>query len=233
MQEKQYEVSVVVPNHTRSIEAIRASVPRNVELFEVYLGMERSRQRNIGIMHSKGKYLLILDSDQSISEGLIDECLELMEQGYSALYIPEVIVASSFFGRVRAFERWFYTGTAVDVPRFVRRDCCPLFNEDLNGPEDADFGNRIKGERAVTRGVLYHHDDISFVEYCRKKTYYTKSMARYKELWPDDPCLSLRYRCWTVFTEKGKWKMLLRHPILALGIVFVLLTRGIIYYANK
>jgi glycosyltransferase involved in cell wall biosynthesis len=230
LEEKYYTVSVIVPNHNRSIDAIRASVPRNVELFEVYLGMERSRQRNIGIMHSKGKYLLILDSDQSISEGLIDECLELMEQGYSALYIPEVIVASSFFGRVRAFEREFYTGTAIDVPRFVRRDCCPLFNEDLNGPEDADFGNRIKGERAVTRGVLYHHDDISFVEYCRKKTYYTKSMARYKELWPDDPCLSLRYRCWTVFVSGGKWKRLLRHPILTLGIIFVLGVRGWIYY---
>ena len=85
----------------------------------------------------------------------------MMEQGYDCLYIPEVIIAKSFFGRIRAFERTFYTGTAIDVPRFVRKECCPMFNEELTGPEDADWGNRIPGKRGITQNVLYHYDDIS------------------------------------------------------------------------
>lgn len=229
--------SVVIPNHNRDIEPIiqslASSTQTKIDVNIVNWGMERSYQRNAAIRSADGNAILVLDSDQTVSPGLIKECWELINMGYSCVYIPEVIVANSFFGRIRAFEREFYTGTAIDVPRFVRRDCCPLFDETLHGPEDSDWGNRIPGLRATSKSVLYHHDDISFGEYCRKKAYYTKSMKRYSEKWPKDPCLNFKYRCWTVFTEKGKWKKLLRHPILTLGIIFVLITRGVIYYANR
>ena len=226
-------VSVVCPNHGRDITQLSSQVPDHFEFIEVNEGLERSAQRNIGIKKAKGKYLLILDSDQTISTHLIEECLVLASQGYETLYIPEIIIGKSFFSKVRAFERCFYTGTAVDVPRFVRRVGCPLFNEDLIGPEDADWGNRLPEKRAITENFLFHHDDISFKEYCEKKKYYSKSMDKYAKLWPLDPVLSLRYRCWQVFTERGRWKNLLLHPILTLGIIFILITRGVIYYANR
>jgi hypothetical protein len=145
------------------------------------------------------------------------------------VYVPEIIVAKSFFGKIRKFEREFYTGTFIDVPRVVARNCCPRFNEELHGPEDADFGNKIKGVRAISKNVLYHHDDISFIDYCRKKIYYTKSMKKYAELNPTDPCLDLKYRGFDVFVERGKWKKLIAHPILTLGVIFLLAVRGIIY----
>jgi hypothetical protein len=226
-------VSVIVPNHGRDISVLKASLPEGVELIEVDVGKERSAQRNIGINRAKGEAYLILDSDQSVSPNLIEECYLLMRYGYSCIYIPEIIVAKSFFGRIRAFEREFYTGTAVDVPRFVRASACPRFDETLSGPEDADWGNRIPGLRATSVSPLYHHDDIGFWEYCRKKAYYTKSMMAYAKKWPKDPCLNFRYRCWTVFTEKGKWKRLLRHPVFTLGVIFLLIVRGIIYVENK
>lgn len=230
------KVSVVCPNHGRDISKLKASLIMSdypSELVEIDRGMERSVQRNIGIKEATGDIILWLDSDQSVSPKLIRECVELIQCGISAVYIPEVIVAKSFFGKIRAFERTFYTGTAIDVPRAVLKKVCPMFNTELNGPEDADFGRRIPGIKVVSRNVLYHHDDISFLEYCRKKAYYTKSMRRYAELNPDDPCLKLSYRCWTVFVENRKLLRLLRHPILTIGIIFLLAVRGAIYYANK
>jgi glycosyltransferase involved in cell wall biosynthesis len=226
-------VSVIVPNHGRDLSLLKHSLPADVEFLEIDLGMERSKQRNIGITQAKGEILLILDSDQSIHPGLINELRDLFKLNYSAIYIPEIIVAKSFFGRIRAFERTFYNGTAVDVPRAVLAKACPFFDERLHGPEDSDWGNRIRGVRAVSRHPLYHHDDIGFIEYCRKKAYYTKSMRRYANKWPDDPVLKFKYRCWTVFTENGKWKNLIRHPVLTLGIIFVLIVRGIIYAKNR
>ncbi len=226
-------ISVIVPNHGRDIKNLINSLPNGVELVVVDEGLERSRQRNMGIDRAKGHAFLFLDSDQSVSTGLIDECEDILRKGYDCAYIPEVIVANSFFGKIRAFERTFYTGTAVDVPRLVRKDVCPRFDENLTGPEDADWGNKIQGSRAITKNVLFHHDDIGFFEYCRKKAYYAKSMLRYQEKWPDDKCLNLKYRCWSVFTEKGKWKKILRHPILSLGVVFILTVRGVIYYAIR
>lgn len=234
------KVSVIVPNHGRDLRLLNASIDESllnkhdsVEVLNINLGLERSKQRNIGIEQATGDALLFLDSDQSVSPKLIAECLSLILLGYNSIYIPEVIVAKSFFGRLRSFEREFYTGTSVDVPRFVLARYCPKFDESLSGPEDADWGNRIPGLRAISHNVLYHHDDIGFLEYCRKKAYYTKSMRKYSDKWPNDPVLDLKYRCFTVFTERGKWKKLIRHPIMAIGIVFLLITRGIIYYANR
>ena len=223
------KTSVIVANHDRNITYLRRTVPKGVEFIEINRGFERSKQRNMGIKESTGDLIIWLDSDHSLSTGLVAECEELIDQGYTAIYFPEIILGRGIFTRVRAFERTFLTGTAVDVPRAVLRSVCPLFDETMSGPEDADFGQRIKGKRAISYLPLYHHDDIGFWDYCKKKAYYTKSMKRYGEKWPNDPCINLKYRCWTVFTEKGKWKRLIKHPFLTLGVIFLLLTRGIIY----
>lgn len=230
------KISVVVPNHGRDLSVLKASIPAGVEFIEVNLGLERSRQRNIGISKATGDVILWLDSDQSLSPYLIQEIEHMMAIGFRALYIPEVIVAKSFFGKIRAFERTFYTGTPVDVPRAVRKVICPIFDETLHGPEDADFGQMIKRRTnliGTTERVLYHHDDISPMEYFRKKSYYAKSMKRYREKWPNDECLDFKYRCFTVFVEKGKWKKILRHPILFMGIVLIVIARGFIYIKNN
>ena len=225
--------SVIVANHGRDTSVLRASLPPGVEYIEINQGLERSVQRNMAIKQAKGDIIIWLDSDQSLGPGVVKECENLIRTGYTAIYIPEIIVADSFFGRIRAFERTFLTGTAVDVPKAILKRCCPLFSEELHGPEDADFGNRIIGLRAVSKNVLFHHDDIDFKSYCEKKSYYSKSMDRYKELNPDDPCLNIWYRCVTVYTEKGKWKKLLRHPIYTVGIIFLLIARGYIYVFKR
>jgi glycosyltransferase involved in cell wall biosynthesis len=226
-------VSVIVPNNDRDTKTLRNSLPTDVEYIEVNLGLERSEQRNIGIKRAKGECLLILDSDQSISPCLIKECLSLISMGHSCVYIPEVIVGHSWFAKLRNFERSFYTSTCVDVPRFVLKRACPLFDVNMSGPEDADWGNRIPGLRATSKACLYHHDDISLSQYLKKKAYYTKSMRLFAKKWPEDKCLDLSYRCFGVFTEKGKWRKLIQHPILTIGIVLLLALRGVIYYANK
>lgn len=227
------KTSVIVANHGRDLTLLKSSLSPQVEFIEINRGFERSKQRNMGIKESTGEIIIWLDSDQSLSDGVVEECERLIKFGYTSVFIPEIIIAQSFFGRIRAFERTFLTGTAVDVPRAVLKRCMPLFDETMSGPEDADFGQRIPGLKAISKNPLYHHDDINFFDYCRKKAYYTKSMKRYISKWPKDPCIDFKYRCWTVFTENGKWKRLLRHPILTLGIVFLLVTRGIIFFLNK
>ena len=96
-------VSIVVPTHeyrdlTNLERSIENSTYKNIELIIVNKNRERSWQRNYGIDKATGEYLLWLDSDQSISPFLIWECVSMMKRGYDALYIPELIVADSFFG---------------------------------------------------------------------------------------------------------------------------------------
>jgi glycosyltransferase involved in cell wall biosynthesis len=229
-------VSIVVPTHgNRNLNllnnSIKDSLYKNVEIIIVNQNKERSEQRNLGIDRAQGEFLLWLDSDQSVSPMLISECVRTMNwhEYCNGLYIPEVIVAESFFGKIRKFEREFYTGTAIDCVRFVRMSICPRFNTELKGPEDSDFDRRVPHRKMTTTHVLYHHDDIKPHEYFIKKTYYGKSLNKYAELNPDDKCLDLKYRCWDVFVENGKWRKLVCHPILTFGIIFLLAIRGIIY----
>lgn len=234
MPKKKLSVSVIVANHGRDTSALRATLPKYVEYIEIDEGKERSIQRNKGIRKAKGDILIILDSDQVLSKGAVNEIRNTLSSGKATcLYIPEVILAEGYWGKVRKFEREFYTATRIDVPRAVLAEFCPKFDASMSGPEDADWGNRIPGLRGVTKHVLYHHDNIGLGEYFRKKRYYSRSMERYRQKWPDDPILKARYRCWQVFTEDGKWRKLVRHPKLVIGILFIIAIRGVIYVTRK
>jgi hypothetical protein len=70
-----------------------------------------------------------------------------------------------------------------------------------------------------------------------KKAYYSKSMAAYREKWKGHPALKkqfgLGYRYFGVFVEKGKWKKLLSHPVLAAVMMFERFAVGVVYLLNR
>jgi len=231
------KVSVIIPTHrgrdlTKTIDSIKKSTYNNIEIIIVDENKERSEQRNIGIDRAKGDYLLLLDSDQSISPKLIEECVELMNKA-DAVYIPEVIVADGIFAIIRRWEREFYNGTVVDVVRFVRAKGCPKFDLTMSGPEDSDWDRRVPGKRVISINHLFHDDSITPYDYFNKKVYYTKSMKKFAAKNPNDKCLNFWYRCFWVFLEKGKWLKVVRRPHLFICVMGIILIRGIIYNVNR
>lgn len=229
------KISVIIPNNNRDLSTLKnwldLSTYKDFELVEVNVGLERSVQRNMGISMAKGEYLLFLDSDQLPSPFLLQECVEKMNRYYDVLYIPEEIITEGLFGRIRNWERQFYTGTSVDVIKFVRRHNCPLFDTQQHGTEDSDWDRQIGGKRGVCTNFVYHDDNVRIQEYFKKKAYYAKSLSRFAERNPGDKILDFKYRCWTVFTENGKWQRLF-HPYI-FGLILVLFIRGLIYLCRK
>lgn len=235
-------VSIVIPiirndPHIKGcVDAIKRSTYKNVQIIIVDEGKERSYQRNFGIAKAKGKYFLILDSDMLVTPKVIEDCVTLCENSLNLIvgvYIPERIVTPGWFGRLRDWERQFYNGTLVDVVRFVRADCCPLFDETLHGVEDSDWERRIKGAKATCAYEVHHYDKCGVVKFLKKKWYYAQCLGKYKAKNPDDKLLTFRYRCIQVFIEKGKWKRLLSRPHYAFGVALLLLARGVIFLCAK
>jgi len=205
-------------------------------------GPERSTQKNFGVRQSHGEYFLHLDADMALSKGVLRECAEKVsrEKDIIALFIPEKIAGRGFWGRVRNFERSFYDGTVIDGVRFVNREkflAAGGFDEKLYACEDWDFDKRLKklGRFDIIKSPLHHNEsDFGLKKYLAKKSYYSKNIDIYISKWgKNDPDIKkqfgLWYRYFGVFTENWKWKKLLQHPILAMGMYFLRFLVGIKY----
>ena len=206
------------------------------------LGPERSAQKNFGVEKSNGEWFIYLDADMVLSENVVAECVEKfsMDENIIALYIPEIVAGKSFFSRVRSFERGFYDGTVIDAVRFIRKDKfleAGGFDEKLYAGEDWDLDKRLKnfGKFDIIKSPLFHNEEeFSLKKYFAKKGYYSKNLDVYIQKWgKDDPDVKEQfgfcYRFIGVFMENGKWKRLLRHPILALGMYFLRILVGAKY----
>jgi glycosyltransferase involved in cell wall biosynthesis len=202
-------------------------------------GPERSAQRNYGMIEkSSGEYVMFVDADMTLSPDLVKDCIAAMNQADCvALYISEIVTGDSFWSQVRRFERSFYDGTVIDGARFFRKDkfiAVGGFDETMSGPEDWDLDKRIKrlgkiGLVPKNRGeaVIYHNEsEFNLKKYLNKKSYYAASFGAYIAKWGKaDPDLKRqlgwRYRFFWVFIEKEKWRELLIHPILAVGMYWL------------
>lgn len=235
------EIIVVDNNSTDQTKEIARAYTDQVYNY----GPERSSQRNFGVKHSSGKYVLYIDADMILSEYVISECVKKCEnQGTVALYIPERIIGNGYWIRVRDFERSFYDATCIDCVRFVRKDKfleIDGFDEALIGPEDWDFDRRIRevGRVDIIRSPLYHNEGrFDFKRYLTKKTYYAQSFGKYINKWSRKDKLiakqlGFRYRYFVVFFEAGKWKRLLAHPWLSFGVYSLRFFVGLVYLFRR
>lgn len=228
------------------------SVDKTVNLAEKYRvtiyfkGNERSAQRNYGAKVAKGEYLLYLDADMILeSTTLIQDCVaKCRNDNVDALYVPEKIVGTGFWIKVRDFERSFYTGTVIDAVRFIRTSLflkVEGFDETLIGPEDWDFDRKIRnvGRTEIADVSLCHNEGhFNMKRYLEKKGYYTDGIQRYIDKWgEEDPETAKqtgsRYRLFGVFVENGKWRNLIKHPLLTVGMYFLRLRVAIKYVENR
>lgn len=206
---------------------------------------ERSAQRNFGVQKAEGKYILYLDADMTLSPNIIAECVEKFGNSeLIALYIPEVVTGDNFWSKVRQFERSFYNATVIDCVRFIKmKDLLAVrgFDESMSGPEDWDFDKKIRnrGKVDIIKSVIYHNEGkFKLIPYLRKKGYYIQSFDKYIDKWGrNDPDIKKQvgfyYRFFGVFFENGKWKKLVKHPILTLGMYFLRGLVGFSFILNK
>jgi glycosyltransferase involved in cell wall biosynthesis len=153
-------------------------------------GPERSAQRNFGAGKAKGKYLLVLDADMSLTPDVVKQCVDLCErQGKIAVVVPEESYGEGYWAACKALERSFYLGVDwIEAARFFRKDAfCRLggYDETITGPEDFDLPQRIKyeyGKSNIGRICAYiRHNEgrINLLKHLRKKWYYGLKLREY------------------------------------------------------
>jgi len=209
-------------------------------------GPERSAQRNYGVEKAKGDYVLYLDADMILSEGVVLACVEKIRDNPDlvALYISEIVMGESYFSRVRRFERSFYDGTVIDCVRFIKKEAFMKvggFDESLNGPEDWDLDKKIRmtGKTDLISAPIYHNESrFNLRQYLKKKEYYVSSFDAYIAKWPNDDTdirkqFGLYYRLLGVFVENGKWKKLVSSPHLTAGLYLLRFLVGLTFVTRS
>lgn len=162
-----------------------------------------------------------------------------------AYWIPEIRTGSGIRVKARNFERSFYDGTCIDALRLFHKSILEKtggYDESLiAGGEDWELDIRILetgAKCAILKNHLVHNEkQLTLKRMLEKKAYYSKSMTAYQAKWRGHPALKkqfgLVYRFFGVFVERGKWKRLLRHPVLAFVMYFERMAVGLIYLINR
>ncbi len=211
-------LSVIVPtkNSERTIDACLKSIEnqtyKNIEIIVVdndstdktqeitrkytklvfSKGPERSTQRNLGALKSKGDYLLFIDSDFELSSDVIKDCVllnhksEVIDQKIGGIIIPEESFGEGFWAKCKALERSFYIGVDwIEAARFFPKDIFNEFkgfDEKLISGEDWDLNQKIKTKYIITRiNSFIKHDEgnLSFLQLLKKKMYYGTKIKSY------------------------------------------------------
>lgn len=237
------EVELIVvdnfsPDRTREIAANRGAKV-------LTQGPERCAQRNRGWRGATGEYVMFVDADMVVPDATIREIIERTnDRTFECCWVPEVRAGSGLRMKARNFERSFYDGTCIDGFRVIRRACLEKiggYDEKLVACEDWDLDRRLlaTGSRtAIAKGHLIHNEARQdFKTMLNKKAYYASSIAAYRAKWADDEIcrkqFGLYYRFLGVFIENGKWRKLIRHPILAIVMYFERFAVGLTYLLNR
>lgn len=197
-------------------------------------GPERSAQRNFGVKHSQGNYVLIIDSDMELSKHVISACVKAIStnQRIKALIIPEESFGEGFWSQCKKLERSFYSGIDwQEAARFFDKKIYEElggYDEEQTGSEDYDLPSRLEykyGKESIARikALIYHNEQkLSLIRVCKKKLYYAETLRAYvnkdsnKSRFSKQSSVLRRY--WVFFSRPIK---LFRNPIIGGGMLFM------------
>lgn len=187
---KSYEV-ILVDNY---------SVDRTKEIARSYgwvvleKGPERSAQRNFGVSKAQGKYVLILDADMVLEEGILKELFEKAQSDsdLKCLTMKEEPIGNSVWAKAKKLELEFYTQPEDFelAPRWFDKEVFDEFggfDESQTGTEDWDLPDRIyqkyPKKYISSKRVFHNEGDYGLFHILKKKYYYaSKSHAFVKKL---------------------------------------------------
>lgn len=190
-------------------------------------GPERSAQRNLGVDHAEGQWVLWLDSDMVLPPRSIEVALAAaMASGATGVALPERTIGDGFWTACRALERECYLNRPLlHNPRLVRRDYLigkGAFRLAMSGPEDADLRLRMRAEGRVIElaPVVVDHDEgcLTVREVLRKRYYYGRSIPAFAAA--HDGAVGDQGRA-LLASYAVNWRLLARDPMHAAGMVLL------------
>lgn len=144
---------------------------------------ERASARNLGVVNSKGKYIIFVDSDHVLEKNVLEECVDICEnENIGMIIIPELFVGDNFWGSCLAL--WKSQHRYSDIPRFFLKSLVSsvgFLSHDLVFGEDLELYGRLKKSGTRERRCksrISHFEYLSIRDFVAKELMYSKSFHR-------------------------------------------------------
>jgi len=219
------EVELVVVDNF-STDQTTTIARRYADLIET-VGPERSVQRNFGASVSHGEYLLFIDSDMVLADGVIRDCVQAIQlSGFPGVIISEATIGTGFISRCRALERSCYVGdNTIEGARFFPRaefEAVHGYDERIHALEDWDLSLRIADGRQFARissQIVHDEGHVRLGELLTKKRYYARAALYYLHRHRGTGLAQANLIFRPAFFRN--WRRLAAHPILTLGFLSI------------
>jgi glycosyltransferase involved in cell wall biosynthesis len=218
---KNWEVILVDNYSTDKTRDIAKAVTK-----QIYIkGPERSTQYNLAAKKAKGKYLYRIDSDFVLEKRVVEECVQLCEDGnFDGVAVHNTSDDSlGFWSKVRKLERECYKDDdSIVAVRFMSKkafDTIGGFDERMYAGEDYDLHNRFveagfKWGRINAKEI--HLGEVTSIWLFAKQSFrYGKNLPFYMEKHPDVGKRQMTPLRPAFFKH---WRELAKHPTLTLGL---------------
>jgi len=182
-----------------------------------------SVERNYGAKYASGAYLLHIDSDMELGKSVVEQCLSLSNVGYEIVVIPEIDVGQGFWSECKRLERSIILRDgSIEAARFFSKHAFESvggYDEPAISTEDWVLHQKlIKAGFKVgkTQAQITHHlGKMTLTGQIMKKYYYGRKARGFLA---KDPGFALKALSPIRPGYIHDWRLLLRHPRLALGV---------------
>ena len=201
----------------------------------------QSSAQNIGVLNSKGKYILFLDSDQTLERELLErelleECVNACEkEGVEVVKIREVFQGDSFWGSCSAFEKNCKIQsdeTGIGVARFFLKSHvikAGLYDDDLVWGQDREFYERVKAlhpKETWSKNRIFHLEPSTVSRITAKCFRYGKSARLFYEKMKGRPkTYGSTSRNLSVIIRE-MFKGLRKSPLIVVGSLLIILMKA-------
>ncbi len=231
---KRDEAEVIVVDGFSSDSTMDVCKKRGVKLYQVK--GSRGKARNFGVEKARGKHVLFLDSDQTLSKGFIEECVSKLDDVDLA---SAPAVALGYFDKCKTISPELDTRFhKPQILRIIKRELLLKYPQDikLQYGEDAKQMNQIGKVAKSTvqlKKPLYHLPH-GFTSTFKRFLYYSKLPLSQQFLSARDRARMLPLKPSRITRQIKRWYYVLTQcPKYLFGVVLIVFTFSIYKYVLK
>lgn len=156
---------------------------KNLRIKYIQKNISMAQGRKSGSEFARGEYLLHLDADMRLSNGVLEDCVREIRRDYSALVVPEISYGKGYWAKVKSFERSMYIGDEdMESARFFKSSIYRKLgghNEKMVLSEDKDLDLRVRMAGLKVGRInepIYHNEgNLGLKKDLKKKFFYGKT----------------------------------------------------------